>query len=365
MLVLSQLLFTPAIGAATIYILLLFPTDRFVAPRWRLVGYVAIAGVAIGDLSALFRSGELDPETLPGVLNPLGVPELADTLQLGAGIGNLLLTVALLLASASLVVRYRRAGSIEAAQIRWLALVAILAAVCFVVTTGRDGPIADLAFGAGLVFLACMPIAIGIAITRYRLYDIDRLINRALVYGALTAILAGTFTAALGLAQRVFVAATGETSDAAVIGATLVIATLYAPLRKRLEAVVDRRFKFEDARFGGYRDELTKHLALTDPARASRRLVDEAVRELDAIGGAILDPAGGVVASSGLWPSEEVVRLEIPDARPNGRAGSVLVIGPRRNGRVHDAQRVTALTDVVALAGAAMAQGGSPPVARR
>jgi hypothetical protein len=161
------------------------------------------------------------------------------------------------------------------------------------------------------------------------------------------------------------VAATGETSDAALIGATLVIATLYAPLRKRLEGVVDRRFKFEDARFGGYRDELSKHLALTDPVRASQRLVDEAVRELDAVGGAILSQAGGVVASNGTWPSEPAVRLEIPDGRARNRDGSVLVIGSRRNGRAHDPQRVAVLAEVVALAAAAMAQGGSPPVGRR
>lgn len=359
MLVVSGVFFTPAIGGGTIFILLLFPTDRLVSPRWRIVGYVGLAGIVIGNIGGIFRPGELDPETLPGVLNPLAAPqELADLADFALAIGNLLLTVALLLASASLVVRYRRAGSVEAAQIRWLALFAILAAVFFAITTAVTGPVAELAFGLGLVSLAGMPIAIGIAITRYRLYEIDRLINRALVYGSLTAILAGTFTAGVGLAQRIFVAATGETSDAALIGATLVIATLYAPLRKRLEAVVDRRFKFEDARFGGYRDELTKHLALTDPARASRRLVDEAVRELDAVGGAILDRAGAVVASSGTWPSELAVRLEIPDGRFKG-PGAVLVVGARRTGREHDPGRIEALREVVALAGAAMAQAGN------
>ena len=356
-LLVSQLFFTPAIGGATIFILLLFPTDRFVSPRWRFVGYISVAGIVIGDLSAIVRPGEIDPETVPGVLNPIAAPpELAGLVELGFVLGNLLLTVGLLLASISLVVRYRRAGPIEAAQIRWLALVAVLVAVCFAVTTAITGPVADLAFGIGLIFLAGMPVAIGIAITRYRLYEIDRLINRALVYGSLTAILAGTFTAAVGLAQRIFVAITNETSDAALVGATLVIATLYAPLRKRLEALVDRRFKFEEARFGGYRDELSKYLALSDPARASRRLLDEAIRELDAVGGAILDRKGGVVASSGTWPSEPEARIDIPDGRRTGPGPAVLVIGPRANGRPHDSRRLEALAEVVALAGAAMAQ---------
>ncbi len=358
-LLVSQLFFTPAIGGATIFILLLFPTDRLVSRRWGIVGYVGLAGVVIGNLSALVRPGAIDAETVPGVQNPNAAPpELAGVVELGFVLGNLLLTIALVLASISLVVRYRRADPIEAAQIRWLALVAVVVAVCFLVTTVLTGPVADLAFGAGLIALAGMPIAIGIAITRYRLYDIDRLINRALVYGSLTAILAGTFTAAVGLAQRIFVALTNETSDAALVGATLVIATLYAPLRKRLEAVVDRRFKFDEARFGGYRDELSKYLALTDPARASRRLLDEAIRELGAVGGAILDRTGKVVASGGAWPSEPVVRIDIPGRRGAGAGHSVLVVGPRANGREHDQRRVEALTEVVGLAGAAMARGG-------
>src|SRR4029079_16233154 len=116
----------------------------------------------------------------------------------------------------------RRADPIVAAQIRWLALVALLAIVALALSLAPVGDLDDVFFGLGLVFAACMPIAIGIAITRYRLYDIDRLINRALVYGSLTAILAGVFTAAIGLAQRLFIAVTHETSDGAVVAATLV-----------------------------------------------------------------------------------------------------------------------------------------------
>ena len=211
---------------------------------------------------------------------------------------------------------------------------------------------ADLFFGLGLTLVAIMPIAIGIAITRYHLYDIDRLINRALVYGSLTAILAGVFTAGVGLAQRVFVAVTHETSDAAVVGATLVVATLYAPLRKRLEAIVDRRFKFEEARFGRYRDELTRFLALTDPQHAARRLVEEAVDELDAVGGAVLDCSGRVVASAGLWPVEAAAR--VPFATASSGPGWI-ALGPRIDGRAHDERGLAMLADVAELAAAAIA----------
>ena len=100
-----------------------------------------------------------------------------------------------------------------------------VAAIAFVLSSVPFEPESDVAFGIGLVLLSCTPIAIGIAITRYRLFEIDRLINRTLVYGSLTAILAGVFTAAIGLAQRVFVAVTGEKSDAAIVLTTLVVAT--------------------------------------------------------------------------------------------------------------------------------------------
>src|SRR5204862_497883 len=137
------------------------------------------------------------------------------------------------------------------------ALVAVLAVIALAISLPDiPNPIDDIAFGLGLTFVAAMPLAIGIAITRYRLYEIDRLINRALVYGSLTAILAGVFTAGIGLAQRLFVAATRETSDAAIVGTTLIVATLYAPLRKRPEALVDRAFKYEAREIGAYRGEL-------------------------------------------------------------------------------------------------------------
>jgi hypothetical protein len=273
-----------------------------------------------------------------------------------ADAGNTLVTLAVVLATASVVVRYRKAEAIEAAQIRWIALVAALAAPAFAVAAlqlddrlGFD--ISDLAFGIGLVLLACLPIAIGFAITRYRLYEIDRLINRALVYGSLTAILAGIFTAAIGLAQRVFVATTGQTSDAAIVLTTLVVATLYAPLRKRLEAVVDRRFKYDERRFGAYRDEVLRVLGVVDADPAAKRLATEAVGELQASGAAVLDAAGDPVATAGTWPVAPLVRLPITGAT---KRFAVIVVGPRVDGQPHDLRSVAQLEEVAALAGAAV-----------
>ena len=353
----SQLFFIPALGTATTLILLLFPSDRFLSDRWRLVGWMGVASSVVYVLTGLLKRGQLDVEYLPGVVNPLGVPAdvapLVDTINNAANLWGL---VGLLLASVSLVVRYRRADRVEAAQIRWLAAIGLLLTIVFTVSlVPTDEAVGDILFGSALVLLAGVPIAIGIAITRYRLYEIDRLINRALVYGSLTAILAGIFTAGVGLAQRLFVAVTHETSDAAVVGATLVVATLYAPLRKRLEAIVDRRFKFEEVRFGSYRDELIRFLALTDPARASQRLVSEAVDELDAVGGAVLDAEGRVVASAGLWPVDIAIEVPVPDGAAHLRA---IVIGPRIDGHPHSERSIAMLVSVAELAAAAMQDGG-------
>jgi hypothetical protein len=232
--------------------------------------------------------------------------------------------------------------------------VAVFAVATLGVSLFPIGPLDDAVFGLGLLFTACMPIAIGIAITRYRLYDIDRLINRALVYGSLTAILAGVFTAAVGLAQRLFVAYTGSTSDAAIVLTTLVVATLYAPLRKRLEGLVDRWFKYESREFGAYRAELTHFLTLADPDRAARRLVAEAVRELPATGAAVVDAAGQTLATAGEWPQHASMRL--PIGRGDSAAG-MLLVGPRADGRPHDAREVEELADIAILVGLAIARG--------
>ncbi|MDQ2854680.1 MAG: hypothetical protein M3R32_07465 [Chloroflexota bacterium] len=346
-LVFSQLLFIPSITSGTVLLLLHFPTDRLPSPRWRVVTAMAVVGTALFLLGVAFHRGDFDAATFPGLQNPLSAPAtFAPAVEIARAVGNVLVSVAVVLAAISLVLRYRRADPVEAAQIRWVALVACIAVPAFAISSLPIGPISDGAFGLGLMTLSTMPIAIGIAITRYRLYEIDRLINRTLVYGALTAFLAGVFTAGIGLAQRLFVSVTGQTSDAAIVLATLVVATLYAPLRKRLEALVDRRFKYEE-RFGAYRTELSELLSLIDPARAAHRLAAEAVRELRATGGAVVDARDRPTATSGLWPQPTAVRIPIPGGPPAMRA---ILVGARRDGQTHDPRSIAELAEVANLA---------------
>ena len=351
-LVISQLLFIPSIATGAVLLLLLFPTDRLLGSRWRIVVVMTVAGVVLYDVGRLVHSGAMDEVRFPGLQNPIGAPEgWTQVVDLMAVVGNVLVTVAALLGALSLVLRYRRANSVEAAQIRWIALVAGSAAIAFAISALPVDPESEVAFGLGLVLLACTPIAIGIAITRYHLFDIDRLINRTLVYGSLTAILAGVFTAAIGLAQRVFVAVTGEKSDAAIVLTTLVVATLYAPLRKQLEAIVDRRFRYDEHRFGAYRDEVKRILSVVEPYRAAERLVGEAVRELAATGGAVVDADDRPMATAGEWPVPPVVRLAI--AAGGSRPGEILV-GARLDGRPHDPRSIAELQEVATLVAAAV-----------
>ena len=226
---------------------------------------------------------------------------------------------------------------------------------------GRDW--SDALGGLGVIILAFAPIAIGIAVTRYRLYEIDRLINRAVLYGSLTAILAGVFTAGVGLAQRLFVVVSGESSDLAIILTTLVVATLYAPLRKRLEAFVDRRFKYEQRRFGPQLDEIRRVLAVIDPARVAERLASEAVRELAATGAAVVDASGEIVATAGEWPVAPAVEVQIPgpEARPRGESSGrplrAVLVGPRARGGAHEPAALDELREFARLAVEAIRPG--------
>ena len=352
-LVLSQLFFLPGLVIATTWLLLLYPAERLLSPRWRWVGLLSLFAAAAYVVGTLFRPGELDPTQLPGVRNPLGVEgQGGEAFDLLVQAANPIGLTALALGLVALALRYRQADRVVAAQIRWLALAAAVAVVALGLSI-PDTPFDDFLFGLGLAALALMPIAIGVAITRYRLYDIDRLINRALVYGSLTAILAGVFTAGIGLAQRLFIAVTKETSDAAIVLATLVVATLYAPLRKRLEAIVDRWFKYESREFGAYRAELQAYLSLSEPAAAARRLTKEAAAELDPIGLAVVDRAGVVLATAGLWP--QPVSLRLPLGRGDAAIG-VLLVGPRRDGRQHHAREVEEVAELAILVGTAAAR---------
>jgi hypothetical protein len=238
---LSQWIWAPAIGAVVL-LALVYPSGRMLSTRWRPLGAAGafvIAFLSVGSAMSPWPAGVFPAQ------NPLGIAgALPDT----ASVLVALLTVAVVvLAVTSLVLRYRRAAGIERAQLKWFAYVAAISVPAVVVTTalyGMTGAALIVANVAGLVAFggfAFVPIAIGIAVLRYRLYEIDRLISRTIGWGVLTVILGAMFVGlVLGL-QAVLAPFTGS-NELAVAGSTLLVFSLFQPLRRRVQGLVDRRF---------------------------------------------------------------------------------------------------------------------------
>jgi hypothetical protein len=258
-------------------VLLLFPDGRPPSPRWRMLLW---AGA--GTLAAVLGRTALAPGPLgevPAYDNPLGLEGAAWLGSLPAFQATLVLVLA---AVASLIVRFRRSRGSRRQQLKWLAWSAALIAAFLVI-----GGIAETVQGAGgsselvwgFVFAACIsgiPVSAGIAILRHRLYDIDVVINRTLVYGALTATLAGAYLASVLLLQLALSPVTQD-SGLAIAGSTLAVAALFGPARARIQAAVDRRFyrsRYDAARTleafaGRLRDEVDLEAVSADLRRVA------------------------------------------------------------------------------------------------
>jgi hypothetical protein len=244
---LGQWLWAPGLGLILVFLPLLFPDGRPPSYRWRPVAWLGGISIGLAVVSSMILLWpERGPALVTGDESPSHVVDVillfALPLMLLAGLGAVI----------SLLVRFRRARGDERQQIKWFASAAALTFVWILVSEvfeeliSIEGgvPEAILAFtsaSASLV-IPSIPIATGIAILRYRLYDIDILINRTLVYGSLTAMLVSLYFVGIVVLQRVFVLLTGEQSTLAVVASTLSIAALFNPLRRRIQSFIDRRF---------------------------------------------------------------------------------------------------------------------------
>jgi hypothetical protein len=220
----------------TRFVLLLTPTGSPPSPRWRWWARTAAAAPVIAVLVAVFGPGVADPP-YPPVASPLAIDALAGPLEVAGALTFLIIVLAVLVGAGSLVLRFRRARGMERQQLRWVALAAAQAPlVALVILVRRDS--ASLFVGAVGVYLALLSMAIGAAILRYRLYDLDRIISRTLAYGLLTLLLGGGYAVVvLGLGQLL-----GRDSSLVVAAATLAVAAAFQPARGRIQQVVDRRF---------------------------------------------------------------------------------------------------------------------------
>jgi hypothetical protein len=242
----GTLWFAPFFMLVVVLLPLVFPTGRLLSPRWRLVAW---SGLAFMLLTMIGNGLQPDAVTVSGlgvIQNPVGVPTawtpwLDGLINLGA----LLLVPSIAGAVAAVVVRFRRARGVERQQLKWCSYAAALLPVPFIVgdlpQLGIDVPpmLFEVLF---ILVLPLLPLSVGIAIGRYRLYEIDRIINRTLVYGLLTALLGGVYAGVVLVLGQLFGGIGGEPPSWVVAGATLAVAALFQPARRRIQAAVDRRF---------------------------------------------------------------------------------------------------------------------------
>jgi hypothetical protein len=231
--------FTVAALPTLSFVLLLTPTGSLPSPRWRWWAWVTVAAPVLLLVALAVAGGPLDPryQLAPG--GPFDFRGLGGVLLVVNQLAVAVTTLGVVVAAASLVVRFRRARGTERQQLRWVAWAALLVVLGGVLVLGGMvvGATAAVTWAvAGL--LAILPVSIGAAILRYRLYDLDRIVSRTLAYGLLTVLLGGGYAlVVLGLGELL-----GRDSSLVVAAATLTVAAAFQPARARVQRAVDRRF---------------------------------------------------------------------------------------------------------------------------
>ena len=289
----------PLIPLTFVLMLLLFPGGRLPSRRWRVVAWAAAGGAGLWVFSIA-----VGPEVSAGLVTDLANPTGIEGLEAAAGVAQnlafLALPTTLLGSVASVFLRWRGAGGAERQQLKWLAYTGAVIAASMLgglasgATSGA--PYATvLVIGVAVAGVTIgIPLSMGVAILRHHLYDIDRIVNRTLVYGALTVTLVLVYLGGVVVLQYLFRVLTGQESQLAVVASTLAIAALFVPLRNRMQGLVDRRF---------YRK---KYDAARTLAAFSARLRDET--DLDALNGELVS-----VVKETIQPAYVSLWLRKPD----------------------------------------------------
>ena len=287
----ADVLWVPPIVIVAAGVPLIFPDGHLPSPRWQPIAWLLIVGTIMSILPPAFTPGRIN-ETMT-VENPFGIPALEPWLPIADTVSMITALPAFLGAWAAVVVRFRRGASIERHQIKWLLAVALVGVIAFPVAVASEllMPRSILGTGAwliGFITLIALPVTIGIAILRYRLYEIDRLVSRTIGWVVVTGIIVTVF-AGLVVALQAFLAPVTDENTLAVAASTLLAAALFQPVRRRVQRAVDRRF--DRARYDG---EQTA-------AEFGERLRNEAdlaglERDITSTVGAALSPS-----SAGMW----------------------------------------------------------------
>ena len=238
----SSSFWLPAICLSGTFLILLFPDGRLLTRRWRWVAWLSAAGLVVGTLALALTPGLMPNAGYPHTRNPLGAPSwfagVVDVLHLSI----FLVPLAMALSAVSLVVHYRRSSGAGRQQMKWLAAAAAVVACTYCIAFSLPGQRASTVLTVlqdiALCTFGLVPIAIGFAVLRYRLYEIDRLISRTLSYALVTGLLGGLFLGLVFLTTNVL----PFSSPVGVAASTLASAALFNPLRTRVQRLVDQRF---------------------------------------------------------------------------------------------------------------------------
>ena len=236
----ASYIWVPAILLAGPVLAMVFPNGRLPGARWRPAMRVVVSVLVVSLVAVVLRPGPVGgDDAAPD--NPIGlafVPSWVFAILEVSGL--VVIPAVLLLGVAAIVVRFRSATGEERQQLKWFTFAVTIWGSTLPPSLFMES---DEFFIVALATLILVPGAVLVAVTRYRLYEIDTLINRTLVYVPLVGIVAGLYAACVALLQRLFVAFTGNTSDAAAVISALILATVFTPIRKSIEGMVDRRFK--------------------------------------------------------------------------------------------------------------------------
>jgi hypothetical protein len=222
------------------FLLLLFPAGRLPSPRWRPLLWMVVGFIALYTIST-WLSPVITDLRLTSVRNPLGFD--SQVMGLLYELLNITFPVLIVTCGVGVIVRFRRSRGDERQQLKWFAYAVAVMTVVFVLWFSLA--LAGLVAPSSLMYdgpLLGIPVATGIAIFKYRLYDIDIIVNRTLVYGSLTMMLIALYFGGIVVLQSAFVVLTGDRSTLAVVASTLLIAALFNPMRRRIQRVIDRRF---------------------------------------------------------------------------------------------------------------------------
>ena len=296
----------PPIGLSGTFLILLFPDGHLLTPRWRWVAWISAAAIVVGTVSLTLTPGTMGNIGYPHTTNPLGISSLSTVIGI-AHASIILIPVCMALSALSLILRYRRSHGVERLQAKWLVaaaatvalIYAIVAPVSIALTLHSATPVwLSLLQDIALFSFFLVPVAIGFAVLRYRLFEIDVIIQKTLVYATLVAMLALLYLggiAALGWIART---ATGQSGAIAVTLSTLAVAAAFQPLRTRIQRTVDRRF---------YRAKYDVAETLEAFSSGLRRQID-----LDSLHADVLGIVGSTMHPShvSLWlrPTEPVER---------------------------------------------------------